>query len=77
MGLNIRIESPIIPILLGEVKRALAVSRMLFEKGLLVPAIRPPTVPEGTSRLRISLMVGHEQGHLDELLGALEELRQS
>jgi 8-amino-7-oxononanoate synthase len=77
LGLNIRIESPIIPILLGEVKRALEVSRMLFEKGLLVPAIRPPTVPEGTSRLRISLMAGHEQGHLDRLLEALREVKSS
>lgn len=77
LGFNTRIESPIIPILLGEAGRALEVSRMLFERGLLVPAIRPPTVPEGTSRLRISLMTGHEQGHLDKLLEAMGVVKDS
>lgn len=71
LGFNICIESPIIPVLLGEAKKSMEVSRMLFERGLFVPAIRPPTVPQGTSRLRINLMSEHKQEHLDTLLEAL------
>src|SRR5205823_3677428 len=51
--------SPIIPVVLGDERRALAASAALLERGLLVPAIRPPTVASGTSRLRIALSAAH------------------
>ena len=51
--------TPIVPIVVGEPARAVQLSRGLLEEGFLVPAIRPPTVPRGTSRLRVSLSAGH------------------
>ena len=65
-------ESPIQPVIVGDPGRTLALSRALEERGCLVTAIRPPTVPEGTSRLRITLTAGHEQADVDRLLDALE-----
>jgi 8-amino-7-oxononanoate synthase len=66
--------SPILPILLGAETRAVAVSQALLERGLLVPAIRPPTVPPGTSRLRVALSAAHTGDQLEALAGALVEL---
>jgi 8-amino-7-oxononanoate synthase len=66
--------SQIIPLVVGAAERALALSAELAERGLLVPAIRPPTVPEGQSRLRISLTYGHTAVMIAELTGALGEL---
>lgn len=59
------------PIILGDDGRAMAASRLLCERGLWVTAIRPPTVPAGTSRLRITLSAAHEREHIDRLLDAL------
>lgn len=61
------------PLRLGEPLRAVAAAQRLQERGFLVPAIRPPTVPEGTSRLRISLSAAHAPGDVDGLLEALRE----
>ncbi len=63
--------SPIIPLLLGDEQRALDAAAALLEQGLLVPAIRPPTVAPGTSRLRITLSAAHTEAEVDHLLGAL------
>ncbi|MFQ5329335.1 MAG: 8-amino-7-oxononanoate synthase [Thermodesulfobacteriota bacterium] len=52
-------ESHIIPLLIGDPKKAVTVSRKLLKEGLYVQAIRPPTVPEGTSRLRLTVMASH------------------
>ncbi|MCA9182868.1 MAG: 8-amino-7-oxononanoate synthase, partial [Planctomycetales bacterium] len=52
-------DSPIIPVMVGSESRALALSRQLWERGIYVPAIRPPTVPDGTCRLRVSLSNSH------------------
>ena len=52
------------PLLLGDAERALRASRLLQERGFLVPAIRPPTVPEGTSRLRLTVMANHRADDL-------------
>jgi 8-amino-7-oxononanoate synthase len=67
-------ESQIMPIVLGSTENALAGAKKLLERGLFVPAIRPPTVPEGTSRLRVSLMAQHTHEDIDRLVGALGEL---
>jgi 8-amino-7-oxononanoate synthase len=66
-------SSPIIPIIVGEATAAVRLSKQLQRRGLLVPAIRPPTVPEGTARLRISLTAGHTQDDVLRLLTALDE----
>jgi 8-amino-7-oxononanoate synthase len=63
-----RSETPILPVVLGDNEQAVAASEKLWKAGFLVPAIRPPTVPEGESRLRISVTALHEPGHLDALL---------
>lgn len=66
--------SPIIPVVMGEEERAMAASARLLKEGLWVPAIRPPTVPPGTSRLRITLSAVHTDEHIDRLLAGLEAL---
>jgi 8-amino-7-oxononanoate synthase len=65
--------SPIIPVVLGDEARALAASAALLERGLLVPAIRPPTVAPGTSRLRIALSAAHTDDQVALLADALRE----
>lgn len=68
-------DTPIQPLLLGESRRTLAWAARLAERGLLVGAIREPTVPSGRARLRITLSAAHGNGDLDALLGALAECR--
>jgi 8-amino-7-oxononanoate synthase len=65
--------TPIQPLLIGENEAALTLSRQLLAHGLLVPAIRTPTVPRGTARLRISLSVAHADEDLESLISALLE----
>jgi 8-amino-7-oxononanoate synthase len=65
--------TPIQPIVLGDNAAALAAARTLEERGYLVTAIRPPTVPEGQARLRITLSVDHSEADVDGLLVALSE----
>lgn len=67
-------ETPIVPVMLGDAEQALKAAAALWERGFFVPAIRPPTVPEGTSRLRISVTALHEREHVDGLLDALAAL---
>ena len=62
------------PLIVGDNEATLALSTALWERGLWVPAIRPPTVPKGTARLRISLSAAHEAGDIDLLIHALKEL---
>jgi 8-amino-7-oxononanoate synthase len=64
-------ETPIQPLLAGGNDAALALSARLAATGLLVPAIRPPTVPQGTARLRISLSADHEAADVVRLIAAL------
>jgi 8-amino-7-oxononanoate synthase len=64
-------SSPIQPLLIGESQKAVNVSNFLFEKGFLVSAIRPPTVPAGSARLRITFSAMHEEYQIDQLLDAL------
>lgn len=66
--------TPIIPLLLGETGLATALGDALLERGLLVTAIRPPTVPRGTARLRITLSADHTDAQVDHLLETLSGL---
>ena len=66
-------ESCIVPILLGAPERALAASRLLEDEGFLVTAIRPPTVPEGTARLRLTFSAGHDDGDIERLAEIVRE----
>ncbi|AWF79703.1 8-amino-7-oxononanoate synthase [Microbulbifer sp. A4B17] len=68
--------SAIQPLVLGCEKTVLAVAGELQERGLLVGAIRPPTVPQGTARLRITLSAAHRAEDINELLSALQEILQ-
>jgi 8-amino-7-oxononanoate synthase len=71
-----RSDSQIIPVLVGQNERALQFAGRLSQAGLAVRAIRPPTVPVGTSRLRLSLTVGHTIAILDALVDTLIRVRE-
>lgn len=62
------------PLIVGENAAVLALATALWERGLWVPAIRPPTVPKGTARLRISVSAAHTAADIDQLINALKEL---
>ena len=68
-------DSPIIPLVLGNEKAALSAAQKLDAEGLLVVPIRPPTVPRGTSRLRITLSCDHTDQQIEQLLISLADLR--
>ena len=68
-------ESPIIPILIGDAKNTVDISKFLYERGILISAIRPPTVPAGTSRLRITVMSTHTRNDMERLLDVLSDVR--
>lgn len=63
--------SQIVPVIVGQADRAVAISRALLADGFFVQAIRPPTVPRGTSRLRVSLSAAHSESQVDDLADAL------
>ena len=63
--------SPVVAIILGDPARAMDKARELYANHIFVPAIRPPTVPKGTSRLRVSLMAGHTRDDVERLLSLL------
>jgi 8-amino-7-oxononanoate synthase len=67
--------SHIIPVQLGDARKTMEVCELLLQQGIFAQGIRPPTVPDGTSRLRISLMATHTDEHLAALTSALENLR--
>lgn len=67
-------DTAIHALVIGPNDEALAVMDGLRERGLWVPAIRPPTVPEGTARLRIALSAAHSEADVDQLIAALAEL---
>ena len=64
-------RGPIVPVIVGDPSRAVEMAARLRERGFLVPAIRPPTVPEGTSRLRISVTAAHDDAQFAGLADAI------
>jgi 8-amino-7-oxononanoate synthase len=70
-------QTPVQPLLVGEAPRAVALSAALEARGLLISAIRPPTVPEGTARLRITFSAAHTEAQVDRLLDELSRLEPS
>lgn len=72
LGLNL--DSQICPIIIGDARRAVEVSDRLRDAGFWVQAIRPPTVPNGTARLRLSLSAAHTEAHINALSAAIEDL---
>ncbi|VAX36793.1 8-amino-7-oxononanoate synthase [hydrothermal vent metagenome] len=75
MGFNtMDSQTPIIPILVGEAKTSVQFSKRLLEEGFFISAIRPPTVPRDTARLRLTIMVMHTQEDLDYLLGKFQKI---
>jgi len=71
LGIAARDDSPIFPVVLGSPERAVDAAARLRSEGILAKAIRPPTVPPGTSRLRFALSAAHTQAHIDAALSAL------
>ncbi len=67
--------TPIIPVMIGDPGRAVTLSKALESRGVLAPAIRPPTVPEGTSRLRVTVMATHTDSDIDRALLAFWEVQ--
>ena len=67
--------SPIQPIIIGDSQRAVDISNALLNAGFLAGAIRPPTVPKGSSRLRVTFSAMHEEHQIDQLLDALDLIK--
>lgn len=67
-------DTAIQPIIIGDNRKALDLSRGLYERGLHVTAIRPPTVAQNTARLRVTLSAAHEKQHIDKLIAGLSDL---
>jgi 8-amino-7-oxononanoate synthase len=70
LGLDVRGDTHIVPVVVGDNRRALALAEALLARGVLVHAIRPPTVPAGTARLRVTPMAVHGEAHLAHVLDA-------
>lgn len=74
LGLNtLRSETPIIPIVAGDVNKTMEISRALLDRRIYCPAIRPPTVT--LPRLRVTVTAAHSESDIDTLLGVLKEMR--
>ncbi len=77
LGLNLMAsDTPIQPILIGEADEAIKITELLKQQGILVTAIRPPTVPQGTARLRVTLSAAHSEQQVLQLLDALKSITQ-
>lgn len=67
--------SPILPLIIGDAGKCMRLSEGLLEKGIFAQGIRPPTVPPGTSRLRVTVMASHTREHLDRALAVFRAVR--
>src|SRR5262249_60996247 len=70
LGLDARGDTHIVPVMVGENRRAVALAEGLFARGVHALAIRPPTVPPGTARLRVTPMATHSPAQLERALAA-------
>ena len=70
-----RTETPIIPVIIGDTEETLRISQILLEKNIFAVAIRPPTVPRNSARLRVSLNAAHTEEDVERLLNALQEAK--
>ena len=68
-------QSQILPLMIGDATRCMKLSDNLLQRGVFAQGIRPPTVPPGTSRLRITLMATHTRDHIDQALRTFEEIK--
>jgi 8-amino-7-oxononanoate synthase len=66
--------SPILPLIIGDAGKCMRFSEQLLSRGIFAQGIRPPTVPEGTSRLRITVMATHTRAHIDRALEVFQEV---
>ena len=71
MGIDSTNETPIFPILIGSNEDTLAVSDYLYEAGIIGTAIRPPTVPIGESRIRLTVTAAHNKEQIDASASSL------
>jgi glycine C-acetyltransferase/8-amino-7-oxononanoate synthase len=69
-------ETQIIPLMIGDARLAVEISNRLYSSGILLSAIRPPTVPKGTSRLRMTVTAMHSKDDIDHLASKLEEIKE-
>lgn len=69
-------ETAIQPIIIGDAEKALKISKNLLDRNILISAIRPPTVPQGTARLRVTFCATHTEEHVNKLLDALKDSMQ-
>ena len=67
-------ETPIIPVFVGDAGKSMEFSRRLMDEGIFVSGIRPPTVPEGRSRLRTTVMATHSNNDLDRAIEAFSKV---
>ena len=75
LGYDITSTTQIIPIMIGDTKTTMEVSQYLMDNGIYAPGIRPPTVAEGTGRIRTSIMATHTKEDLDEVLCVMDSVR--
>jgi 8-amino-7-oxononanoate synthase len=68
--------TPIVPVVIGDAERALAASGRILEQGICAPAIRPPSVPQGSSRIRTTVMATHSDEEIDRAVKAFARLKQ-
>ena len=68
-------ETPIIPVLAGNIHKALEMAETLYEECIYAPAIRPPTVPEGSSRIRTTVMANHTKEDIEAALSAFRKIK--
>ena len=66
-------EGPIVPVLVGEAHQSVAMAEALLRQGVLAPAMRPPTVPENTSRIRLTVTAAHGEEELELAARALQQ----
>lgn len=68
-----KVAGPIVPVHIGDDARVVEVAQQILSRKILVASVRPPTVPSGTSRLRISLSAGHEPRDIEQLTVAITQ----